>query len=56
MSKAMAAALAEPAVRTRLSDLGLDAVGSTPQEFNDYFQSEIVRWRDLIKIAGATPN
>jgi tripartite-type tricarboxylate transporter receptor subunit TctC len=56
MSKAMAAALAEPVVRTRLSDLGLDAVGSTPQEFNDYFQSEIVRWRDLIKIAGATPN
>lgn len=56
MSKAMAAALAEPAVRSRLLDLGLDPVGSTPQEFSAYFQSEIRRWRELVQISGATPN
>jgi len=56
MSKAMAAALAEPAVRSRLLDLGLDPVGSTPQEFSAYFQSEIRRWRELVQISGAAPN
>ncbi len=56
MSKAMAAALAEPSVRSRLLDLGLDPVGSSPQEFSAFFQSEIRRWRELVQISGATPN
>ena len=56
MSRAMAAALAEPAVRSRLTDLGLDPVGSTPPEFNAFFQSEILRWRELVRLSGAVPN
>ena len=56
MSRAMAAALAEPAVRSRLLDLGLDPVGSSPQEFSAFFQSEIRRWRELVQISGAAPN
>jgi tripartite-type tricarboxylate transporter receptor subunit TctC len=56
MSKAMAAALAEPSVRSRLLDLGLDPVGSSPQEFSAFFQREIRRWRELVQISGATPN
>ena len=56
MSKAMAAALAEPAVRSRLLDLGLDPGGSSPQEFSAFFQGEIRRWRELVQISGAAPN
>ena len=56
MSRAMAAALAEPAVRSRLTDLGLDPVGSTPPEFSAFFQSEILRWRELVRLSGAVPN
>jgi tripartite-type tricarboxylate transporter receptor subunit TctC len=52
----MAAALAEPSVRSRLLDLGLDPVGSSPQEFSAFFQSEIRRWRELVQISGAAPN
>ena len=56
MSKAMAAALAEPAVRSRRLDLGLDPAGSSPQEFSAFFQSEVRRWRELVQISGAAPN
>ncbi len=56
MSKAMAAALSETAVRNRLVDLGLEPVGSSSQEFSAFFQSEIRRWRELVQISGATPN
>lgn len=56
MSRAMAAALAEPSVRSRLLDLGLEPVGSSPQEFSAFFQSEIRRWRELVQISGAAPN
>lgn len=55
MHRAMAAVLKEPAVRTRLIELGLDPVGNSPQEFAGYFQSEIRRWKELVQISGATP-
>ena len=55
MNKAVVSALADPAVRTRLLELGLEPVGSSPAEFSGFFQSEIKRWKELVHISGATP-
>ena len=55
MHRAVTAALNDPAIRTRLLDLGLEPVGSAPVEFAGYFQSEIRRWKELVQISGATP-
>ena len=55
MQQAVAAALKEPAVRSRLLELGLEPVGSSPAEFSTHFQSEIRRWKELVELSGATP-
>ena len=55
MNKAVVTVLGDPAVRTRLIELGLEPVGSSPAEFSGFFQSEIKRWKELVQISGATP-
>ena len=55
MNKAVVAVLGDPAVRTRLLELGLEPVGRSPAEFSGFFQSEIKRWKELVQISGATP-
>ena len=55
MNKAVVAVLGDTAVRTRLIELGLEPVGSSPAEFSSFFQSEIKRWKELVQISGATP-
>ena len=55
MNKAVVAVLGDPAVRSRLLELGLEPVGTSPVEFSGYFQSEIQRWKELVLISGATP-
>ena len=55
MNRAVVAVLKEPATRAKLIDLGLEPLGSTPQEFDRFFQSEIRRWKELVQISGATP-
>jgi tripartite-type tricarboxylate transporter receptor subunit TctC len=54
MNKAVVAVLTDPSVRTRLLELGLEPVGSSPAEFSGFFQSEIKRWKELVQISGAT--
>lgn len=43
------AALALPDIRKRFADIGLVAKHSTPEEFGKFLQSEIARWRALLK-------
>ena len=43
------AALAMPDIRKRFGDMGLVAKHSTPEEFGKFLQSEIARWRALLK-------
>ncbi len=43
------AALALPDIRKRFADMGLVAKHSTPEEFGKFLQSEIARWRALLK-------
>jgi tripartite-type tricarboxylate transporter receptor subunit TctC len=45
-------ALHQPDVARRLTGLGVDVVGSTPEEFATYIKSESIKWGDVIKRAG----
>ena len=50
----MAEALQAPDVRTRLSDLGLEPVGNTPEEFKARIEAEAKKWGDIVENAGIT--
>jgi len=47
--------LAAPDMRERFVPQGIDLTSSTPGEFADLIRSEIPKWRDIVKAAGATP-
>ncbi len=46
------AALADPAVKSRLEQLGLTVIGSSTQDLATHLQSEITKWGAVIKDAG----
>ncbi len=41
--------LAMPEVRDRLAGLGLEVVGSTPEQFDAFVRSEIAKWAKVVK-------
>ncbi|WP_432260963.1 tripartite tricarboxylate transporter substrate binding protein [Cupriavidus sp. TMH.W2] len=45
-------AVADPGVRARLQQAGLDPVGNTPQAFRSFLQAESARWHALVKARG----
>lgn len=49
LNKEIRAALKDPATRKRLETLGLDPVGSSPEEFSKFVQAEMQRWSALVK-------
>ena len=50
----LAAAIADPAVRDKFSELGAEAVATTPEELARFISSEIAKWRGIITKAGIT--
>ena len=40
----------------RAAKTEVELVGSTPEEFRDYIQREVPRWRDIIKSANIQPD
>ncbi|OAE99881.1 hypothetical protein AYJ54_31810 [Bradyrhizobium centrolobii] len=46
--------LGEPAVKTRLSELGADVAPSTPEELAALIASETAKWASVIKASGAS--
>lgn len=48
LNKALVEVLADPEVRKKALDLGIDARGSTPQEIQDRLKADIVKWGDVI--------
>jgi tripartite-type tricarboxylate transporter receptor subunit TctC len=44
----------DPATRQRLALMGADAAKSTPQQLADFQQSEIAKWRNVVRLSGAT--
>jgi tripartite-type tricarboxylate transporter receptor subunit TctC len=51
LNKEINAALASPEVRQRLQGLGVEAQGSTPEQFREFLVAEIAKWRDVIERA-----
>jgi tripartite-type tricarboxylate transporter receptor subunit TctC len=52
---ALKAALHDPAAHKQLTDLGVDIVDRTSEEFRAYIKSEIPKWAAIVKASGATP-
>lgn len=56
MHGAVITILAMPDVKARLSSLGAEVVGNTPEEFGSYIKSETAKWGKVIKTSGASVN
>jgi tripartite-type tricarboxylate transporter receptor subunit TctC len=46
------AVLADPAIRQRLTALGIDPIGGSPQDFSRFLEAETTRWGGLIRDLG----
>lgn len=44
--------LAEPEVKKRMDEFGIQIVGNSPEEFRDYIRRELERWTKVAKAAG----
>jgi tripartite-type tricarboxylate transporter receptor subunit TctC len=53
LNRATVEALHDPGVRAQLGNLGVDIVGSTPEEFAAYIKAEIPKWTAIVKASGA---
>ena len=51
LNLAMQQSLADPVIRKKLNDQGVDIVSSTPQAFGNMIQAESDKWKKLIKDA-----
>ena len=50
-----AAALRAPVLKARFAELGLEPVGSTPEEFGAFLRAEIAKWAPVVRASGAKP-
>ena len=59
LNGAMMAALADPKVRTRFADLGMDVAPreqQTPEGLAAFHKADMEKWWPIIKAAGITPD
>jgi len=56
LNKEIVAALAAPATKKRLAELGLEPVGSTPAQTTKLVDDEIQRWSAVVKAANIKPD
>lgn len=47
-------ALAQPKLRQQLADLGLNTIGDTPAEFKAAIVRDLAKWKEVVRISGAT--
>jgi tripartite-type tricarboxylate transporter receptor subunit TctC len=45
--------LATPAFRKRITDIGVEPMGGTPEDFVRYLHKEISKWGDVVRVSGA---
>ena len=50
--RAFRAAMEDPTVKTRMAEMGVDPVGSTPAALGTHIRSEVDRWARVVKQAG----
>jgi tripartite-type tricarboxylate transporter receptor subunit TctC len=55
LNDAAVKALRSPEVRERMSQIGFDVVGSTPDEFDRFMKEELERWTEVVKRGGIKP-
>jgi tripartite-type tricarboxylate transporter receptor subunit TctC len=48
--------IAQPDLRAKFADLGLEVIGTSPDEFAAVIKSEIPRWAKVIKESGIKPD
>jgi tripartite-type tricarboxylate transporter receptor subunit TctC len=53
LHEAIVSSLKDPDVRKSLTDLGVDIVGSSPDELRAFIKAEIPKWAEVIKASGA---
>ncbi len=53
LHRAMNETLNDPEIRKALTNLGVDVVGNTPEEFRAYIRSEIPKWAGIVRASGA---
>lgn len=56
LNQEVARALGLPDVQERLSNLGMEPVSNTPEQFTDHIKSEIAKWAKVVKASGARPD
>jgi tripartite-type tricarboxylate transporter receptor subunit TctC len=54
LQAAVAGAIAVPEVRARILDIGIEPVGSTPEEFRAFVEREIATWSAVVQRLGIT--
>ena len=54
INRAAVDALRSEEVRTKLAEQGSEPVGNSPAEFKAFIASELVKWKKLVEISGAT--
>ena len=52
ISTDVAKVLAANDVRDRFTSMGIETVGNSPAEFNQFFQAELNKWAKVIKATG----
>ena len=56
LNREINAILATPEMRQKLADQGADAVGGTPESFNEHIKNEREKWSRVIRSAGVVVN
>jgi len=56
LNKALNAGLAQPAIKQRLTEIGVIVHGGTPAEFAQFIASETAKWGKVIRDAGIKPD
>jgi tripartite-type tricarboxylate transporter receptor subunit TctC len=51
LNAAVNRALADPELKAKALNLGIDANGSTPQQMRDRLAADVIKWRDVIEKA-----
>ena len=55
LSSETAKAMQSPELRAKLEPIGVEPVGSTPEQAAKYLADEVARWAGVIKAAGVKP-
>ena len=56
LQRNLAKALAMPDMQKRLADLGIDPIGSTPEELARFLKEEQAKWSKVVKAVGIKPH